>query len=557
MQKIIKFLLIKKIIVFFLICSFIGYEQRSNAQALPVANFVVNRAVGGVIEKMAIARGVAANDPIIAATFAGIGATTTGLNVATTVAGVAFAVAGVPVWMSIAASLGLVAFGYGIKVWLSDSVDKPEEAEIKVGSYYSENGIQIDMPVEKFPDYPGPGVLDSNSIQHWVKAAQQGAPIYKSSGCYSDQICFSYPAIPEIDALRYQWSIPYTDMVLVTQNLEEFGKWYVYIEYPDRIGPPSNWDLTFDFVSAEIITDSKNNSKIVLTYRETRAELPPDADEISRRDNPPYTRIVSRDLFGVIRGSAKQLKYRNLDDAADKVPQKINNAKISDETLARLINELWQRASMQPNYQGVPYSVGQPVTASDVQSWASLNPQYVPRVRDMIQPANFPGTPTVPISPKVIPVPRPQPQPQPLPRPLPRPAPRPDLPSLPDSDVEPNPRPNPNHGKDVNVVNTPDVNVVNRVKVDLGDDPGVDSLDLENTPTARDIFQPVIDSIKSLSDYRVPSHTSECPKPRFDLFGKTLVMTSHCDLLDSVKSTLFTVMAGVWVVIGVLIVLGA
>jgi len=109
----------------------------------------------------------------------------------------------------------------------------------------------------------------------------------------------------------------------------------------------------------------------------------------------------------------------------------------------------------------------------------------------------------------------------------------------------------------VNVINTPNVSVVNKVSVDLGVDPGINSLQLEDTPTATRIFQPVMDSVKSLAVYTVPSHPSECPKPRFEIFDKSILMDGHCTLLDSVKPTLFTVMAAVWVVIGIIIILGA
>jgi hypothetical protein len=109
----------------------------------------------------------------------------------------------------------------------------------------------------------------------------------------------------------------------------------------------------------------------------------------------------------------------------------------------------------------------------------------------------------------------------------------------------------------VNVINTPNVNVVNKVSVDLGPDPGINSLNLESTPTATTIFKPVMDSVKSLAVYTVPSHPSECPRPTFDFFGKSILMDAHCTLLDSVKPTLFSVMAAVWVVIGIIIILGA
>ncbi|NYS36061.1 hypothetical protein HZZ02_20530, partial [Streptococcus danieliae] len=103
MKKILYLLLVKKVVLIFSILCMLGHQQ-VNAQALPVpvANFVVNRAVAGVITRAAIARGFAANDPRIAATLAGVGSSMTAVNVASTIAGVGLGIAGAPVWLTIA-----------------------------------------------------------------------------------------------------------------------------------------------------------------------------------------------------------------------------------------------------------------------------------------------------------------------------------------------------------------------------------------------------------------------------------------------------------------------
>src|SRR5262249_8532976 len=85
--------------------------QVAHAQALPVASFAINRAEAAIISRVAIARGFAANDPRIAATLTGMSEASTALNVASTGASVALGFAGAPVWLTVAAGLGILAAG--------------------------------------------------------------------------------------------------------------------------------------------------------------------------------------------------------------------------------------------------------------------------------------------------------------------------------------------------------------------------------------------------------------------------------------------------------------
>ena len=217
-----------------------------------------------------------------------------------------------------------------------------------------------------------------------------------------------------------------------------------------------------------------------------------------------------------------------LGDALGQLTSSAANAVMTPAAMADIVSNAMVQAASVDGYQGLPYSVTAPVTADDVAAWQAEAPgRSLPLVafEAAVEPV---GATAVTIAPNVSAA----------------------NPYAVDTSVLTPP-------SNVNVVNTPNVNVVNKVTVDLGDDPDIGEPQLEATPTASQIFKPVMDSVKSLAVYTLPSHPSECPKPKFDIFGKSILMDAHCTLLDSVKPTLFAVMAVVWVVVGILIILAA
>lgn len=523
MRKILGALLVKKAFVLFLMGALLAHEQQSYAQALPVANFVVNRSIAGVIEKVAIARGFAANDPRIAATLAGVGNVSTGLNVASTVAGVGFAVAGAPVWMGIAASLGVVALGYGINAWVNSSNGQVQQEQIKLASTSSGNALQVDAPAPSLPPYVAPPISDPTPL--WAQALQQGAPIYRSpSNCYANEACYALPLPPDQASYRYSADSSAKTM-LITTDVNQFGYWYTFLNKP-TVAMPTGVTFNWDFAGAQLNPNSVGDSQITVFIHEARSGG--DAQGV-----PSYDRVNTYNNVGQIYGNIGPKNYSSLDQARSDMTDQIKAARLSNDTLARLVDQAWQRAAMDPNYQGVPYTYAQPVTEADVAPWANTNPNAVPTVGDLLTPASNPGTQTVPISPTAQP--------------------STSTNSSPTTGTDPSTGANSN----VNVMNTPNVNVANKISVDFGPDPNVQSPTLENTPTAFQIFKPVMDSVQSLAIYGVPNHASECPKPSFYIFNKSILMDGHCTLLDGIKPTLFSIMAAVWVVIGIIVVLSA
>lgn len=513
---------IRKFIICICLLSMVVYQTTAQAQAMlaPVENFVVNRAVGSVITRVALSRGFAANDPRIAATLAGVGSASTALNVAATVAGVGLSLAGAPVWLTIAAGLGVFAVGAAIVAATAGN-----NSSISIDGTANGNKLRVDQPQPTPMPYTTPQIAEQT--YPWQLAVTQGAPIYRSpSGCYSNQACYALPILPNSPGYQYN-SDPQGQTVMMTTDLQAFGRWYTMLTQPTLAQPPGV-TFTWQFAGAQQNYNSNGGSQVTVTINESRSG----GDD---QGLPSYSRVDTFNNVGSVSGNIGPQWYDSLDKAWNGMPTAVKTAQLSADTLAKIVDQSWKLAAQQPNYQGLPYSVTQPVTATDVSPWALQNPSAVPTINDLLAPANNPGTSTVPISPTVTPGTVPNPNPVP----------------------DPNPTPTPGTTSNVNVVNTPNVNVTNKVSVDFGPDPGTAAPSLESTPTAKMILDPLLNLFPSLQKFVVPSHSSECPKPSMSMFGKTFALDGHCALLETVRPTLYAVMAFVWIVIALFIVLAA
>jgi hypothetical protein len=183
-----------------------------------------------------------------------------------------------------------------------------------------------------------------------------------------------------------------------------------------------------------------------------------------------------------------------------------------------------KNAAAQPGYQGLPYSATQPVTATDVATWQAENPNSMPSLNDLLAPASLPNTSTVPIS-------------------------------VTTTTTNPNPNPTTNPTPDPNAIYN--VNIVNVPRVDLGPNPNIAAPTLEATPGALEILYPLFTLFPELKNYQAPQHKSECPKPQFDVFGKTITMDSHCTLAEQHRLAIGSIMIVAWMLVSMFILLSA
>lgn len=194
-------------------------------------------------------------------------------------------------------------------------------------------------------------------------------------------------------------------------------------------------------------------------------------------------------------------------------------------SMALMINKLWKDAAAQSGYQGIPYDATNPVTSTEVQSFAQANPASYPTVAALTAPIGGAGSaavtsglaPSTTISPTA-----------------------PVTPAVP--------------------VNPPTTTVIAppAPTTDLGVDPNIRFVP-PVAPTAQSILDPILNM---LPGWRTATFTQDgtCPKPTFDFapfMNLTVTMESHCNLLEQNRALISSIMSGVWLLIAALIVLSA
>ncbi|MDN2672863.1 hypothetical protein OX459_15780 [Janthinobacterium sp. SUN026] len=533
-------------------------QQHAYAQAVlaPVENYVVNRAVGGIIaNRIAAARGVAANDaawlatavndPVYKATMMGVSRTMTTANVASTVLGVGLAVAGAPVWLTIAASLGVLAVGAALVAG---------NTKIEVITNGAINQLRVTQPSIAITPQPySTGLADIGSMK-------LGSQVYRDASCFtSETICMYFPLLPSNVKFPYRWRPRPFDggqwgkLWTVAYDFASFKRFYLADMMSDEV-----FDNSSEMLRGKCYEDVKTIGTCTLS-RMSSWDVEPrwEFNGVgvgrlvgSRRisfwatpDNPVDSTYPSSqgggpavEITGIVVDEAeKPFVASNLSDVVSVLTPEALSQPVSSQTLAKLTDAAWRRAAAQPDYQGHPYSAAYPVTAYDATTWTQAHPADAPKLDDLLRPASNPTTypDGVPISTTVV-----------------------YVPSTPGTSPGTTPGTTVPNGN-VNVINTPNVNVVNTVKVDFGTDPGVADPALENPPTGAQILQPLTSLFPELRSYQTPQHIGACPKPVFDVFGKTIVMDSHCTLAEQNRTALAALMMAVWMLVGLFILLSA
>ncbi|MBJ9655361.1 hypothetical protein I5588_12470 [Burkholderia multivorans] len=523
---------IRNAVLFLSVGCLVG-AQVVHAQALlaPVENFVINRAEAAIISRVAISRGFAANDPRIAATLAGMGQVSTALNVVSTGASVGLGFLGAPVWLTIAAGLGILAAGSGLyagSVSLSRSLDGKT--------------ISASQPAPALPAYTGPTYESTPPVSGVMQspfnygATTLGMQVYRTSSCMaSDSSCAGYPALPALGTSGLNFVRNFGPLALVAATIGAVQSFDLYEQrYNCNGGSTSGPSMiaSCSAVQSVVVNFQSNADGTSQTLMESRTITHMEYNSESGNYDIPVTQTTSQPATwwipgpGVapISGSDLSTIYSQLSPASLSQP-------LDPLTLAQLTNQTWQQAANQPGYQGLPYSVTQPISYQDVQPWAVANPSAVPNIGDLFRPATDPGVSTVTISPTVQPG------------------------SV--STADPGSNPSVTPGSNVNVVNTPNVNVVNKVSVDLGADPGVASPSLEATPTISMILSPLLNLLPDLKHWSVPSHGAACPKPSFSVLGHSFTLTVQCDLAESNRTAIYTAFAAMFTVAALFVVLRA
>lgn len=505
--------------------SVFAHQVSANAVLAPVENYVVNRAVGGIIaNRIAAAQGVAANDavwlakaandPVYKATMAGISSQMTAVNVASTVAGGALALAGAPLWLTIAAGLGITALG--AYYFSSDGLQK-----VTISQVSSSVSIQAQSTPVK-PAYTAPAVPPAPEPSYGQLALTAGLIVYKGLCDYGGD-CLSFPAAPA----GYRANAPFLseggDYITIAYSLAEITRLEsAYSAQLSRLGV-WNWadgsKVSKSFSSAYYLPATSGGYDLYGSYVVTRK--PPDTVDANgnTQTQPSVTTYETKKLTEWVVGNTAPIPkaFSNLTDAYPAITDAQKAVPMPDAQLARLADEAWKRAAAAPGYEGLPYSAAEPVTSSDVTEWKAANPNAMPTLGDLLRPAANPTTDTagVPISHSI----------------------------QPGSSTGTNPGTNPGSSTST--------------RPDLGEDPNVPDPTLEEVPGADAILQPLLSLFPELRSFETPGHAAQCPKPAFDLFGKTIVMDAQCVIAEQYREELAATMLVVWLVVGLLILLSA
>jgi hypothetical protein len=205
--------------------------------------------------------------------------------------------------------------------------------------------------------------------------------------------------------------------------------------------------------------------------------------------------------------------------AISSVPAQTMSSPVDYSTMALMVNQLWQQAAAQSDYAGLPYQMTQPVTSADVQAWAQANPQAYPTVSALMAPVANPATGFAPST---------------------------------------STSSNTSVTAATSQVATGSINPASsQQQVNLGADPSIGSPTLEVPPTGAEILGPLTSLFPDLKNYAVPAHAAECPKPVFNLFGKSTVMDSHCTLFEQNRALIYTIMVVVFSISVLFIILSA
>lgn len=192
--------------------------------------------------------------------------------------------------------------------------------------------------------------------------------------------------------------------------------------------------------------------------------------------------------------------------AYDALPAEAKVAQMAPELAAELANRIWQDASLQPEYQGVPFNRDKPVTAVDVAPLKTSQPSKYPITSDLVSPVPA----TDPIGP-----------------------------------IAENP----------NQTDPPP----GATPVDLGPDPGITPPTLEDPPT--EIFKPISDLVQPVLAWQVPAHAGNCPtwqaSPSIAGHVFAIDLSSHCTIAEQYRSMIYAAALAGWLLAAFFIVFSA
>ena len=169
----------------------------------------------------------------------------------------------------------------------------------------------------------------------------------------------------------------------------------------------------------------------------------------------------------------------------DAIPLKVDE-------LANTINDMFLGAAAQPDYDGVPVTSSNPITADEVK--AAYPEIENAKQSEWLKPAQVSATAPLNVA-------------------IPSPA----------------------------AVGSTD----NPAQVDLGADPGIEQPTLEDIPTGRDILAPILGMFDGFNT-DITLKSVSCPTFSADIFGKHYVLDSQCEIMENNRSVISAIFLVIW-----------
>lgn len=433
--------MIKKIFIVFLTLWYLNCSiQEARAYAAPVN--VLQNALGGSFRSFLIKRGFNPADPRFASTFSGIG------NTIATWAGGAVALVGAavtaPAWLTAAvAILGVpmaMVAGQEAAKWLWDK-NNPKKIKVNYPARADETPA-FGHDSANWAVYSGGKVYARGSDPKSTGA--QFATMLGQGWQLRDPCSRSSSSMWQCTA--YKWDAQKEQWV----DQSSYSVWY---ESSSPVACPANHyaDVTGACVPNALVYPANNN--------------------------------VAQDI----------------QTAVNAIPGLDMAAPLNPQVMAETLNKAWEEAAAQPGYTGLPFDYTKPITATEVQTWATEHPDVYPKVEDWVKPQDPTKNPwTIPNTEAPV--------------------------DIYDPDKATKPGTNPAGAS--------------QAQVNLGPDPGIPSPQMEDIPTAQAIMKPILDLLPDLKNFKAPAAGGVCPKPSFDAFEHSFTIDKHCDLAEQNRAAI-------------------
>ncbi|WP_067739080.1 hypothetical protein [Novosphingobium naphthalenivorans] len=522
----------RALIVFVVIQSCLMVE-RANSQALAKAAGAgrFNNAVTRVIMNRAKRMGFAANDNVVNATLSGLGAAGTDLAIS---AGAAIAF-GTPIgWGSII--LGGLAVGaityFGLNSGFPSIQTRYEGNGTVLGSPDTQNFGNLRLSANTTPSQASQGIYQLTFNPASIKFDQVGSgntyarfvnvgmdadqspaageiqyPVYKNVICvgqveYSLVVCLLNFINKQVDlrgrpgAGHFFWDQSQTGWVIKRAAYQDPNTGVVY--------PAITQSLSF-FDSTKY---TASNGGVAI-------------NNVGRNDQAQPVAMKSADTGSNFIPTIPTLGYEPYQSDAwyyfSQLPTSRQSQEVNPDVVADTANKLWQAAAQTPGYNGLPYSINDPITHADAEAVRVADPAAWPQVADLADPLFNAG----------------------------------DQPSITFPDNVNIPTDDPATIGDPALDPAPNANPIS----DLGGDPGIAQPTLDDAPTWAEIADPLFTWFPAIGSLDIPGGT--CPTDSFDWNGETFTLDQHCQFFEDWRSVIGAAMIAVWTMAACVVILRA